>query len=133
MVSRSSQLKLTSAGIANCTFVANRAGRRGGAISNCDQCVLTLTKCTFTSNTAGSGGGALANDREAIVTTIACVFEDNAADAGDADIDSDATCVVHDGLPASVIMRMRNRTRGRMGRYGARTGAPGGGVRRPRS
>jgi len=88
-LSRSSQLEHSIPTLRNCTFTANVARLRGGAIANADSSLLMATACSFARNRAGTGGGALALDYRARATLRGCTFQDNSADKGKPDVDRD--------------------------------------------
>lgn len=97
LMTRSSQLEHTAPTFTNCTFTANRATLRGGAIANADNCLLKVSDCAFIRNHAGKGGGAVSSDHQTRAALIGCTFRENSAREGEVDVDRDDTSQVEVG------------------------------------
>ena len=88
------QIGVIGTTIADCTFVANSAAQRGGAIGAADASEPVITGCRFEANKAGMGGGAVSADQRVTVNVQACVFDRNDGGSGRADIDTDPLSMV---------------------------------------
>ncbi len=64
--------------VTDCTFSANTANARGGAIATKNASGTTITNCLFTGNTANQFGGAIANQASNL-TISNCTFQANKA------------------------------------------------------
>ncbi len=80
------QLGVVGTRIEGCTFVANTAALRGGAIAAADASDPAVTSCVFRENRAGNGGGGISADKRVTVRLRDCQFSDNAGGLGPADV-----------------------------------------------
>lgn len=105
MVSRASQLENTIACLTDCTFEANRATGRGGAIAAADSAIFGLKQCELTKHTAGTGGGALALESRARAILLECRETANTSRAGTRRFCAPAAPVKKYGHPAQCCLR----------------------------